>query len=268
MVDVEPTGTGIVLCIDESDEADPIRDLRLIMPGFESTWFEQPFHPVFLERLRGFRVLRFMDWMRTNNSTVSRWEETGETRDFTQASSAGVAPEYMARLCNELGADPWVCIPHRATDGYVRGMAELLRRELDPDRRVYIEYSNEVWNTIFEQGRWVRERAKEEGASWHELYLRRAREIFRIFGAVFGSRERLVRVIGSQHANVWLAGELVNSLPEGAADALAVAPYFGHGVRIRGRSPEEVFEEAARQIDERRRLTEVHAALAQRRAWS
>ena len=36
------------------------------MPGFENA--KSPFHPLFLERLAPFEVLRFMKWQRTENS--------------------------------------------------------------------------------------------------------------------------------------------------------------------------------------------------------
>ena len=32
--------------------------------------------------------------------------------------------EVIIRLANTLGADPWICIPHRATDQFVAGYAQ------------------------------------------------------------------------------------------------------------------------------------------------
>ena len=48
-------------------------------------------------------------------------------------------------------AHPWFCIPHAASDDWVTGFATLLLNTLRPDLRVYIEYSNEVWNNGFPQ---------------------------------------------------------------------------------------------------------------------
>ena len=59
LVDVTPN-QGIRLVITETDPQDPIRNFRFIMPGFESTYETQPFHPSYLEFLGNFSVLRFM----------------------------------------------------------------------------------------------------------------------------------------------------------------------------------------------------------------
>jgi hypothetical protein len=45
----------------ESDEfRESLRNICFIMPGFESTYASQPFHPLFLQRLQNYKVLRFM----------------------------------------------------------------------------------------------------------------------------------------------------------------------------------------------------------------
>ena len=58
----------LTLRITETDPADPVRNIRVILPGFEDTYQDQPFHPDFLKRWEKFKVLRFMDLQRTNNS--------------------------------------------------------------------------------------------------------------------------------------------------------------------------------------------------------
>ena len=44
-----------------------------------------------------------------------------------ESDDDGVALEYMIALCNELEADPWFCIPHTATDEYVREFAKQVK---------------------------------------------------------------------------------------------------------------------------------------------
>jgi hypothetical protein len=46
---------------------DPVRNIRLIMPGFLATHEAQPFHPFFLKHIERFSTLRFMDWQHTNS---------------------------------------------------------------------------------------------------------------------------------------------------------------------------------------------------------
>jgi hypothetical protein len=151
-LDVTASDRGIYLRIDRSNPVDPVRNVHVWMPGFENA--ATPFHPLFLERLEPFSTLRFMDWQRTNNSTLASWEDR-TTLDDRQSGEFGVAAELMIDLANELDADPWFCMPHLADDNFVRSFAELVYARLEPERRVYIEWSNEVWNTQFAQTQWA-----------------------------------------------------------------------------------------------------------------
>ena len=67
----------------------------------------------------------------------------------------------MVDLCNRLKINPWLCVPHLASDDYVRRFAEIVKRDWDPPLKVYVEYSNEVWNGIFEQHRYAKKQAKK-----------------------------------------------------------------------------------------------------------
>ncbi|MBM4024813.1 MAG: hypothetical protein FJ280_05315, partial [Planctomycetes bacterium] len=113
----------LTLRITEIDPADPVRDIRVILPGFETTYWDQPFHPDFLRRWEKFKVLRFMDLQRTNNSKQTQWSDRPAPQMQTQGSEAGVALEYLIQLANALDADPWFCMPHLATDDYIRHFA-------------------------------------------------------------------------------------------------------------------------------------------------
>lgn len=147
----------------------------------------------------------------------------------------------MMDLANRLKADPWVCMPHLADDEYVREFAKLVKARLDPSLKVVVEFSNEVWNGMFEQARWAERLAKERGIGpserpWEgraQLFARRSVEIFRIWEEVFGGRERLVRALAWQAAggSYWSDGMLL-AQTRGAADvdALAIAPYVSMNV--------------------------------------
>ncbi|MGC8713809.1 MAG: hypothetical protein ACP5RH_15575, partial [Leptodesmis sp.] len=100
-----------------------------------------PFHPLFLDRLSQFNTLRFMDWGATNNSPLVNWADRTTINSATQASNQGVALEYMIQLANTLKINPWFNIPAEASDDYVRQFATMVRDQLDPSLRVYIEYS-------------------------------------------------------------------------------------------------------------------------------
>lgn len=231
---VSPSPRGMVLRIVETDPLDPIRNIRLIRSEHERAAGNLVFDPEFLKRWLPFGTLRFMDWMRTNNSPVANWDDRPLTDQQTQAGERGVALEYMILLANRLNADPWFCMPHKATHDYVAQFAAMVKERLHPALKVYVEYSNEVWNSRFKQADYARHMGLALGLSDDPFeagllyYARRSKEIFRIWEDVFGKSDRLVRVLAAQSANPWTSKRIVEF--EDAyqyADALAIAPYFG-----------------------------------------
>jgi hypothetical protein len=246
--------TPIFLAIKRSSKADHVRNIRLLLPGFAASYAQQVFHPTYLARLKGVSTLRFMDWGRTNGSELEHWSDR-PTPDMPQGVK-GVALELMIDLANRTGTDAWFCVPHKADDQYIEEMAKLIKARLDPRRRAYIEYSNELWNGIFEQVAWTAKKGcaaklNELGAYpgscgddgpryWAGIkwQARRSGEIFKIFDRVFGGEaKRVVRVLAGQAQNTHLNEKLLASFDDpkintarAQADALAVAPYAGGGV--------------------------------------
>ncbi len=236
---VDPSKGSLFLRLMETDPEDYVRNIRVIMPGFEKTYQDEPFHPEFLQRWRGVACFRFMDWMHTNGSEIRTWDDRPKPGDAT-FSKRGVALEWMIDLCNREKADAWFCMPHLADDGYVRQFARMVKEKLDPDLKAYIEYSNEVWNSQFAQTRYSWEKAKELGLGPKErpwegggmYYARRSVEIFKIWEEVFGGRARLVRVIAWQSGNTHWMDNIVLPFEDTCkhTDALAVAPYIALNV--------------------------------------
>ena len=236
VLDVRPAN-AIFLSITETDPADPVRNIRVIMPGFEKTCHAQPFHPALLKRWAKFRAVRFMDWQRTNGSPVVTWSDRSTPRRATQSGPKGVAVEYMVQLANAMGADPWFCMPHQADDDFVRRCAQLVKETLEAKRKIYVEYSNECWNGQFPQARYCQAKGKALKLSGNAFqaqlfyYSKRSVEIFRIWEEVFGSTDRLVRVMASQSANPWVSQQVATFQDASKhTDALGIAPYFGHGL--------------------------------------
>ena len=229
---VDPTKGGFFVQLRETDPADPLRNIRILMPGHERTYREEPWNPTFLALWRGVACVRFMDFMRTNDSEVATWADRPTPASAT-FSARGVPVELMCDLANRLGADAWFCIPHKADDDYVRRFAAVAREKLDPQRRAYVEYSNEVWNGQFKQHKYAAERGQKLGLSGNPreavwLYTaRRSAELFALWEEAFG-KDRLVRVLPSQAVSPYVSGKIAGS-PDvaGRADVLAVAPYLG-----------------------------------------
>ncbi len=240
VIDVDPSKGGFHLKLLATNPADYVRSIRVVMPGFEDTYGSDPFHPVFLRRWQGVACLRFMDWMHTNGSKISRWSERPTPSDATYTDK-GVALEVMIDLCNRLDADAWFCMPHLADDDYVRRFAQMVRQQLDPERKVYVEYSNEVWNGMFAQSRWAGEQGIRLGfadKSWEAAWrftAYRSVQIFKIWEEVFGGRQRLIRVLPTQAANPYVSERVVEFQDAFKhADALAVAPYISCNVPRQG----------------------------------
>jgi hypothetical protein len=210
------------------------------------------FNPDWLARLDGFGVLRFMDWMQTNNSPQTRWDDRPRPDDFTYALN-GVPAEVMIALANRVGADAWFNMPHMADDAYVSQFAALVRDRLAAGRKAYAEYSNEVWNWQFAQAGWADEQAKARwGAkdAWMQFYGMRAAQMAQIWSKVFGNQAgaRLVNVISSQtgwmgleeqvlQAPLWVAQTPGGKPPAAYFDAYGVTGYFGGILGTSARAP-------------------------------
>ncbi len=239
-IEVESSKGGFFLQLRETNPANYVRNIRVIMPGFEQSYRENPFHPAFLQRWQGVACLRFMDWMHTNGSKLSRWSDRPVPDDAT-FTDKGVALEVMIDLANRLDADPWFCIPHLADDDFVRRFAESVKQRLEPERNVYVEYSNEVWNGQFEQSRWAGQQGQKLGfadkpweAAWRYTAYRSV-QIFRIWEQAFGGTQRLIRVLPSQGANPYVSERVVEFQDAYRhADALAIAPYVTCNVPPQG----------------------------------
>lgn len=243
-----------------TSEADPLRNVRIFAADEQG---DERFRQPFLDRLSSMSVLRFMDWMVTNNSRVSRWEERARLDRYTQ-TEGGVAIEIMIELCNKLKVSPWFTLPHLADDDYVKRFAELVRDTLHPDLPVHVEYSNEVWNGLFEQSAYAMREGVRLGLSSNEYeaglryHSQRSAAVIAAWKDVFGAdRERVIGVFAAHGVNPW-SSEVVLSWQDAAryADVLAVAPYFGggmggpdHAATTATWSLDQLFEELQKEVD-------------------
>ena len=176
----DPEGTG-----------DYIRDIEVVkeenIPLHEVGAI---FNPDWIERIQDLRLLRFMGWMNTNDSTLSEWSQHPKVNDVTYAR-VGAPAEIMVALANQIGADPWFTMPHMATDEYMRRFAEVVRDNLDPNLKAHVEFSNEVWNWQFQQAQWAETEARKrwgQESKWVEFYGMRAAQMAQIWDDVFGDQ--------------------------------------------------------------------------------
>lgn len=241
LIQVTPSNLGIYVGISTTDPnqtGNYIRNISVVPIEAENTYQQEIFNPDFLNHIDDFQTLRFMDWMRTNNSQQSEWRDRPQLNDNTWAKDGGAPVEIMVDLANRLDSDPWFTMPHQATDEYIRNFAQYVKDNLEPERQIYIEYSNEVWNWQFEQAKWVDQQAKAEGLNnWMDWYSKRTTEMTRIWDEVFGDdKERVIGVMGAQGGNSWIGQRALSynwtdtplSHQEYGIDVVAIAPYFGN----------------------------------------
>lgn len=244
IIDVTPDNGGIYLKITRTSPTNPIRNIRVYYPASDSATAQSVFNPLFLERLKPYSVLRFLNWQRANDTPAGIWQQRTPLAASRYSGKRGVPPEIMIALAAQTGTDPWFTLPHLANDAYVREFALYARQHLPALARVYLEYSNEIWNNTFLQGKWVEQQAVRE---WPDSsssgftrrinwYAKRSVEICTIWKQVWADQaERVHCIIAAQAANPWVAqqallcplAENVTPCASASVSALAIGPYFG-----------------------------------------
>ena len=195
------------------------------------------FNPDYLDFMKDFQVIRFMNMQGMTRNPVEEWTSRNTPEKATWGGRAGLysrgAPvEIMVALANQVKAHPWFSMPYKANDDYMRKFAEYVKANLDPSLKAYIEYSNEVWNPIFihhdyaiKQGLAAKLDAKKSPAGY-KWYSRRSVEVFKIWEDVFDGSEQLVRTMGSWASNQNMSSQILAF--EDAykhTDAIAIGPY-------------------------------------------
>lgn len=211
-----------------SDTNDHVRNIRLLRIADEFADLNtQPFYQGFLNKIAPFAALRFMDWGHTNNNTVLEWTDRRLPSNLTYAGNRGVPYETMVQLANQAHKDVWICVPHQADDNYVIQMATYFRNNLDADLTVYLEYSNEVWNWIFEQAHYNADNAPSN-LNYARAYSEKAKRIFRLWHQVYGiEKNRVKRVLGIQTTYNWLNEQILSQLDQNEWDLGAATHYNG-----------------------------------------
>jgi hypothetical protein len=181
-----------------------------------------------------------MDWMRTNNSRQQEWENRPVPENSTY-SRIGVPLEVMIALSNQVQAEPWFNIPHKATDEYIRNFAQKVKAELNPNLNIYVEFSNEVWNWNFKQTHYALEQGqarwgKDKGDAFRQWYGMRTNQMCEIWKKEFGNqRNRVICVIATQTNSEGEERKILDCpywVAEGnkpcyqGMDAYAIAGYF------------------------------------------
>ncbi len=234
-------GGGVGLYITSIDPADPLRNIQFLLPGDAAPG--EIFNPVFLDRISPFRCFRFTCWIQGLDPEAEprTWAERAVVED-ARWSVKGVPLEVICALANRLGVDVWLNVAYGYSDADARACAELANHLLDENLRVYVEYSNEVWNGTFPAAAYARRQGvarnlgadgpPEDGPCEAQIrfYSMRAREVFGVFETVFAP-ERLVRVLATQNGSTWVSRTALDFGDTRAhTDVLATGGYFGYSL--------------------------------------
>lgn len=268
------------LVIVKSDPANPLRAIRITLPGgicqgnpfrrvqnanacggkpflpFVQGSPQTLFNPDYLRFMRQFKTVRFMGMSGiTRNDRERSWGQRAVINEATWAGhygERGVPLEIMVSLANTLNADAWFNIPHLADADYIHRYAQYLKQNLRPHLKVYIEYSNEVWNPVFSQAQYARREGYRDQLDQDPLvagmmyYGFRSKQVFQVFNQVFNNdRKRLVRVLSGWFGNPALTPHILKASGVHAqTDMFAVAPYFyaAQDELMRVRNTNDVFK--------------------------
>ena len=266
------------ITVNDINSNSPPTDIKVWLPDPANpngaTLEGQYFHPTYLARLADARwaFFRFVKWTEVINSPQHDWSDRRlPTHVFQQGilnprspvtggvsnKYTGVAYEHAVALCNTSGVNPWINVPHLATDDYITKMAQVFRYgsdgvnpytndvsnpvypPLNTNLVLYVEYSNEIWNDLYGETPWAQAQAAALGITPQQFVARRFCDTWRIFQSVFGGTNRLVRAAvvgtGQQTYTTGLLNEIAaygpTLTPPQTADIVAPTTYFGNGIQ-------------------------------------
>jgi hypothetical protein len=258
------------LQIVESNPDKPLRNIRIIMPGgicqndpfkhvsdassckdvkyldFKTHYASILFNPDYLNFMKDFGVIRFMPMSGITRNPAENWEQRPMLDKATWGGiygSRGAPLEIQIELANRLKANPWLNVPHAASDDYMKQFAQMVKDKLSPELTPYIEYTNEAWNANFVHNEYMQkmgiaqELDKDALLAGYKYYAKRSVEFFDIWGDVYRDKKgkknkNYVRVIGGWDTRPDISGiVLAYADTYKSVDVLAIAPYIGGNLR-------------------------------------
>ncbi len=167
-----------------------VKLMRPVAPGAtESHGPDEVVDRVMRDQLARLDIIRYMDPSNINANPEIAWSDRRLPDKFqnrrisysvagSNMRETGVAWEYIIAIANATMTDAYICLPAMADDDYITKVAQMFRygsdgvnpytepqanpvwAPLDPDLKLYVEYSNENWNTggAFPQSTYVANR--------------------------------------------------------------------------------------------------------------
>jgi uncharacterized protein YjdB len=215
---------------DESATNTGVTNVKLMRPTSPGSTQAYPEDKLFcddiISQLASFKCVRSLGWVATNWNQDSLWTDRTLPGHARQRPPKGNKPygwegrgasyEYLIMFANAGQVDLWLTIPHKVTDDYITKLAQMCKYgsdgvnpytstqanplfpPLNPNLKLYVEYSNETWNDSFSQAQYMYAQAKMNNAvkfdgnsdqyQWGMRFRAlRSAEISMIFRSVFES---------------------------------------------------------------------------------
>ena len=284
----QATGAGIYLGIEEENPSNRVRGIEICLSEYEGTLAANPWNPDALADNSLFSHQRLMNWGRINQHPNGTWANRATLSFARYTTRLGMPLELQIDWAKRLNQHLWINIPHKANDAYVEAMADLVHQLLPSWLDVWVEYSNEVWNTQFDantqgfagwdpsdgQGAYCEAQGLAAGLGPNpyqarlEFYSRRARQTINLFRSRFANPARVKRVLAGQHegdpSNCNKIVDFENAYQ--SADVWSTAPYWGNAATGALANAQNMINNMAEQLAgaPTARLTEQKARAASR----
>jgi len=170
--DLLSTRMGIKIKISRTEPKNYIRKIHLVAEANEKTFQQQPFNPDYLARIRPFDAIRFMSWTNPRKTDLVEWADHPMPAFAHYTGTNGVPVEIMIDIANATNAVPWLNMPHKASDDFMREYARMVRRRITGNKKIIIEFSNEMWNIIFPATTYATKQALQR---WPNAYSHKSR---------------------------------------------------------------------------------------------
>jgi hypothetical protein len=147
--DSEATSNG--LDIMSIDPADRLRNISIVREEYDARHQAgEVVSPRYIERLRGYGAVRFMDWLRTNEPPAKMPTMTQRTWFY------GAPLEACLEAARQAGVVPYINLPATWTD------AQIIAAALKCPPGTWFERVNEMWNSKFDFGKALFQQATKE----------------------------------------------------------------------------------------------------------
>jgi hypothetical protein len=213
-----------------------------------------PWDPAWKSDISIYGVIRTLDMSATNWNPDRTWAGRTQPTD-SKNQSAGewqghpLAWEWLIDIANKSGSDLWINVPHHVGQEYWTSLAQLVFQKLNPNLKVYVEFSNEIWNGTFATQSWGGNEGQftycdAEGAklvnSWTDrnvaaFAVKQSSGIWKAFEDAFGiQKDRVINTIGARHdissyidyVEEYMKRSDLNTYGM-KVEGYATAPYFG-----------------------------------------